>query len=539
MRNAAVVRWKSHRDENILGSRIVNMVELSKAIKELTSHSAMCGGRCTLQGESMHSGLAVVLSAMCDKCKQQFRINTSTRITTQAGSKKWSVNLAAVVSQMSTGGGHSRLRNVLTTMDVPSMPKRMFTATEQFLGEQMKQQVIEAMAEAGVEEKRWAISQNQYHQGVPYITVVVDGGWSKRSHKHSYNAKSGVAVIFGLHTKKLLFIGIRNKYCSVCAVAEHKKQPIPQHKCYLNWSGSSCAMESDIVVEGFRLSEVTHGIRYIKVVGDGDSSVLATVRQSVSYGIFVEKIECANHAVKCYRSRLEALAQDHPHFRGKGRLTKRVIQRLTVGARVAIRMHSKTGNVQQLRQDLRNGPAHVFGDHSKCNSSFCTYQPDQQLIHSEEVDQLESPDNEGNHSFQSLLDQVDSILEEEKENNPTAEEEEIARGGSSASLSALPDSLFSKVLACGDRLVMLAQQLISNLTSNLAECYMAIRTTCDGGKQYNRIQSGSFEHRCYAAALQVQHGPQWKVNFWEKTTGKEASQVGHTMKAIFEIIYFT
>lgn len=130
-------------------------------------------------------------------------------------------------------------------------------------------------------------------------------------------------------------------------------------------------MESDIVAEGFRLSESTHGIRYLRVVGDGDSSVMASIRQSVSYGIFVEKIECANHAVKGYRSRLEALAKDHPQYRGKGGLTKRAIQRLTVGARIAIRMHSKDGNVQQLRHDLRNGPAHVFGDHSKCNASFC------------------------------------------------------------------------------------------------------------------------------------------------------------------------
>ena len=52
----------------------------------------------------------------------------------------------------------------------------------------------------------------------------------------------------------------------------------------------------------------------MNVVGDGDSSVLATIRQAVPYGIFVEKIECANHAVKSYRSRLEALAKDHQHY---------------------------------------------------------------------------------------------------------------------------------------------------------------------------------------------------------------------------------
>ena len=42
---------------------------------------------------------------------------------------------------------------------------------------------------------------------------------TKRSHKQSYNAKSGVAVIFWQKTKKLLFPAVRNKFCSVCKIA--------------------------------------------------------------------------------------------------------------------------------------------------------------------------------------------------------------------------------------------------------------------------------------------------------------------------------
>lgn len=49
----------------------------------------------------------------------------------------------------------------------------------------------------------------------PTITVVVNAGWSKRSHKHSYNAKSGDGIIVGVETKKLLHVGVHNKYCSV------------------------------------------------------------------------------------------------------------------------------------------------------------------------------------------------------------------------------------------------------------------------------------------------------------------------------------
>lgn len=53
------------------------------------------------------------------------------------------------------------------------------------------------MTAAGEKECKLAIEKGDYHQGVTAITVVVNRGWSKHSHKHTYNAKSGVAVVIG------------------------------------------------------------------------------------------------------------------------------------------------------------------------------------------------------------------------------------------------------------------------------------------------------------------------------------------------------
>jgi len=93
-------------------------------------------------------------------------------------------------------------------------------------------------------ERKLAIKNNTYHCiGVPAITDVVNDGWSKRSHRHSYNANSGVAVILGAATKRLLYIGVRNKYCSICAVSNGKGIPAPEHKCYRNWSRRSSSMD--------------------------------------------------------------------------------------------------------------------------------------------------------------------------------------------------------------------------------------------------------------------------------------------------------
>ena len=168
----------------------------------------------------------------------------------------------------------------------------------------------------------------------------------------------------------------------------------------------------------------------------------------------------------------------------------------------------------------------MFGDHSSCSSSFCKYVDEATEVpvdddQSEEEFMQQQEDQEPT----TLLGHLNRIAEAETEVEPTPEDELAALSGYTRSLSELPDGLYRKVMTCGDRLVMLAPQLISNLTSNLAKCYMGLRAICDGGKQYNRIQSGSFEHRCYAAGLQAQHDPQWGVKFWKGLTGEEPNQV--------------
>ena len=86
-----------------------------------------------------------------------------------------------------------------------------FIELERSLGRVFEQLVADNLLTAGKEERALAIAQGDFNNGVPAITVAVDGGWSKRSHKHSYNAKSGVGVIFEAATKKLLFIGAATK----------------------------------------------------------------------------------------------------------------------------------------------------------------------------------------------------------------------------------------------------------------------------------------------------------------------------------------
>lgn len=272
---------------------------------------------------------------------------------------------------MTTGGGHSRLEESLGTLGIPVMNKSQFISTERAIGEHWWQKLVESMAQAGREERELAVKRGDYHEGVPAITVVVDGGWSKRSHKHSYNAKSGVGIIIGKETGKLLHLGVRNKYCAACA------RNIPNHTCYRNWSSSSSEMESDIIPEGFLQAEQTHGVRYTRFVGDGDSSVHTTLLQCVpQWGHAIKKLECANHCCKCYRGALEKLVSQNPSYKGSGGLTEKMRKRLVSAARCAIRMRSgeqdRKKAVKLLKRDLINGPNHCFGVHSNCSPDFCS-----------------------------------------------------------------------------------------------------------------------------------------------------------------------
>ena len=60
-------------------------------------------------------------------------------------------------------------------------------------------------------------------------------------------------------------------------------------------------------------------------------------------------IECANRAVKCYRSSLEKLAKNNSQFKERNGLTSSKMQQLAKEMRCAIRSHSITGDVADLR----------------------------------------------------------------------------------------------------------------------------------------------------------------------------------------------
>lgn len=69
-----------------------------------------------------------------------------------------------------------------------------------------------------------------------------------------------------------------------------------------------------------------------------------------------------------------------------------------------------------------------------------------------------------------------------------------------------------------DRIASKSSIIIGSTTTNLAESWMHIRAKFDGGKFHNVCNRGSWNVRCYGAAVKMNLGPQWAPQVWGKCT---------------------
>ena len=120
------------------------------------------------------------------------------------------------------------------------------------------------------------------------------------------------------------------------------------------------------------------------------------------------------------------------------------------------------------------------------------------------------------------VSEIESQWRETLADDP-ATDREARRGGLTP--IKVNEKMLCDIQAVLSRLVAKASQLIGNNTTNLAECWMHIRTKFDGGKVVNRSQSGSFNHRCMGAGLRQNLGPKWGPEVWKSITTNSPNKV--------------
>ncbi|KAF2879117.1 hypothetical protein ILUMI_27056, partial [Ignelater luminosus] len=235
-----------------------------------------------------------------------------------------------------------------------------------------KDSLWEIMELAGKEEHEIAKTNGDIDaDGIPYITVFLDGGWSKRSYGHSYTAASGV----------------------------------------------------------------------------------------------VRKIECTNHVVKNYSKQLYKIKNDTKSVSLAARkmFTKDIIESLVKSVQGAIYANAH-GDINRLKEDIRNTVNHVFENHFNCREDIC-----------------------------------DRAGETVDDRTP-----ELTNSGAHHHIYGALGQLLTKV-----------DLLIDNETNNRAELYMSLLARFNMGKRLNLIQRDSFQTRSVLSGLKYNEGHLWHYKPWK------------------------
>ncbi|KAK9685426.1 hypothetical protein QE152_g38052 [Popillia japonica] len=352
------------------GNYIVDLQYMLQEVMQLQyTHSVKCTfGKIEVSGEKNSYGLGLVreIELKCRACSKLFKVRTE-----DPKHEKSYINTAFVWGTLSSGGTFHQTKEVLQHLNISPMNYRQFSDIEENLQSLWKDTLWESMEKAGKEEHEIAKNKGNIDiNNIASTTVYVDGGWSKRSYGHNYNASSGTPVIIGKETGKLLFLSVRNKYCSICARATNQQLQVREHLCWKNWNGSSAGMEADILVEGFNKSIEMHNLKHATFVGDGDSNVYCKLKERVTYGLEINKIEYSNHVIENYGKFLFELKKDNSiNCSARNMLTSDKIKKLQQSLQKCI--YSANGNVEKMNQFIANVPFHVFDDHATCDSSYC------------------------------------------------------------------------------------------------------------------------------------------------------------------------
>lgn len=103
------------------------------------------------------------------------------------------VNTATVMAVVNSGQGFTQLETFSAIMNMPSMSNKLYQNLHEDVHKFTSETAWEAMSLAAEEEANLAVANGDVSEdGVPMITVIADGAWSKRSYKSNYNALSGV-----------------------------------------------------------------------------------------------------------------------------------------------------------------------------------------------------------------------------------------------------------------------------------------------------------------------------------------------------------
>lgn len=437
-----------NHEMEIEGRRLVDFNFVLDQLREISEHSDECLFTEAKLESEIRNGLNTKLIFRCSNCGKNFVVGMT-------ASDTLCINSTAVLATNMIGIGYSQLEQLASVLNVPVMCAENYKKFNDKVGTYWRETADESMRKAAEEERKIAIELGDVDDdGIPFTTVVVDGTYSKRAYNKNYTALSGVAAIVGCHTGKILWIGVKNKYCVICVRSANKNISPAPHACTKNYSGPSSEMEWQSILQGFQCSVQMYNLRYTKVIGDGDSSTYAKLMEHRPYGDrYILKYECRNHLRRNYRKQLDLASVGCP--KGLREHVVKSLGRIIRDINSAIEFRNKENKtdeekVTSLKSDINNVVHHVFGDHTNCPSYVKEHCKD---------DENYIPALQKSGTYEKLA-------------QPTR------------------------------RLVYCASDLLLGHTNNPAEHYNSIVAKFIGGKRVNFSLSNSYDYKCNASAVQ-------------------------------------
>ncbi len=212
---------------------IVDIHCLQQLLDTSKIHSATCQDSQLI----VTNGSWVNLEMNCKTCQSKFMIRKDHKKFHEL-----QLNDALVLGAYNAGMGYNAIKHVFNSAEIAIIDKKTFQSTEEKVGLLLENISKQDLEKNILEEKRLAVEKGDVvevdHDEIPFITVIVDAGWSKRSYGHSYNANAGCAVIIGARTNKILFVDHRIRSCAICDKKSNDQDIIntkKEHKCFKNW----------------------------------------------------------------------------------------------------------------------------------------------------------------------------------------------------------------------------------------------------------------------------------------------------------------
>ncbi|CAG2217615.1 unnamed protein product [Mytilus edulis] len=333
---------------------IVEFVELGVLADHLAA-CKQCGLPLSLQNclNITTCGLAAVLKVLC--VNQSCR-NINAIPTGKQHNRIWDVNTKLATASIHTGLGERQVNGFLSTLNIPPVSHRMFDERQKEIGTVLEEIAEKSMKEWTEKEK----SMTKECSGNEDITVAVDAGWQKRGSGRSYDSLTGHCSMIGTRTGMILDYSLRSRTCRVCVTARRMKKIPKVHTCRKNYSGSSKAMEADMVVQMVADARIK-GTNIMTIVGDEDATTIARLRNKVDKSII--KLSDSNHVKKTLGKSLFALRNKH------SRLTTKIIYYFMKCFNFLVAQ--ARGRPEEISKNLPALSKHPFGDHTSCNPGWC------------------------------------------------------------------------------------------------------------------------------------------------------------------------